>query len=134
MNAISCNLLFVYGTLRHGSGHHMADFLAERSRSLGEARVRGQLFDLGRFPGMLAPSAPDDWVLGDLLELHDAQQTLSELDRYEDEEGIFPRRLTKAYDLGGREVECWVYFYAGSMAQATRIPSGDYLMHQRRAK
>ena len=56
-----CRLLFVYGMLRRGSGHAMADFLAERSRFVGQARVRGRLYDLGRFPGMLAAEADDEF-------------------------------------------------------------------------
>jgi len=127
INDESCRSLFVYGTLRPGSGHPMAEFLRARSHLVGAARVRGQLFDLGRFPGMLPAETPDDWVTGELVDLHDVPATLSALDRYEDAEGIFPRRMAAAMLEDGREVSAWVYWYAGSLQQAKRIASGDYL-------
>ena len=49
-----CRHLFVYGTLRRGSGHPMSRFLAARARLLAGARVPGRLYDLGGFPGLTA--------------------------------------------------------------------------------
>lgn len=104
----------------------MADFLSRSSTFLSDARVAGRLYDLGRFPGIVSPEAANDWVVGELLELKDVDATLAALDRYEDSEGIFPRQLSTAVLADGRETLAWVYFYAGPMQDARRVPSGDW--------
>src|SRR5262245_13923992 len=93
-----CNLLFVYGTLRKGFDHPMADYLAARARHLGGGKVPGQLYDLGAYPGLLDAAGPEEWVYGDLYELREPAETLAALDRYEgralpDAPPLFERRM-----------------------------------------
>ncbi len=45
--------LFVYGTLRRALRHPMHGVLARQARFVGEGWVRGRLFDLGRYPGVV---------------------------------------------------------------------------------
>jgi len=53
MNACSPLHVFVYGTLRRGSGHEMHSFLAAWAELLGPASVRGRLYDInGLYPGL----------------------------------------------------------------------------------
>jgi gamma-glutamylcyclotransferase (GGCT)/AIG2-like uncharacterized protein YtfP len=73
--------LFAYGTLQQ-------DQLRGRTwphppRSIEVAVVRGELYDLGSYPGILAGS---DWVLGELWTLrpHHMDATLKALDAIED--------------------------------------------------
>jgi gamma-glutamylcyclotransferase (GGCT)/AIG2-like uncharacterized protein YtfP len=125
--------LFVYGTLRPGSAHLMAGFLAARARHLGPARAPGRLYDLGPYPGMVGPAADGDWVRGDLYELPQAQATLVALDRYEgysvgrEAECLFARGRTEAALEAGGRFRAWVYLYAGPLPEGRRIASGDYL-------
>lgn len=123
--------LFVYGTLRKGFDHPMACFLAERADHLGGARAPGLLYDLGRYPGMLDPAEPGDWVYGDLFALHDPAATLDALDRYEGcplpgEPALFERGLVAVTRDTGEAVTAWVYRYAGPVSEGQRLASGDY--------
>ena len=106
----------------------MARFLAERGRLLGSARVQGRLYDLGWYPGLLAPAAADDWVQGDLYELVDPDATLPRLDRYEiGASALFERCLTPVLRDAQEQVSAWVYYFRGKVNQGQRIASGDYL-------
>jgi gamma-glutamylcyclotransferase (GGCT)/AIG2-like uncharacterized protein YtfP len=124
--------LFVYGTLRHGSPHPMARFLAERARLVGQARVPGRLYDLGRYPGLTEPRTPEDWVFGDLFELEDPQLTLLELDHYEEcspadaQPWLFERRPVPVALATGETLTAWAYFYRGTVEENGRIVSGEY--------
>jgi gamma-glutamylcyclotransferase (GGCT)/AIG2-like uncharacterized protein YtfP len=51
---VTCNLLFVYGTLRTGFEAYRVR-QTTRVHYISKASVRGQLVDLGRFPGALKP-------------------------------------------------------------------------------
>src|SRR5271156_5857568 len=92
--------LFVYGTLRRRSRHPMARRLAETARFVGAAKIAGRLYNLGRYPGLLEPTSPNDWVHGDVYDLGErAAQVLAEMDAYESAESprpaFFERQLTK---------------------------------------
>lgn len=119
--------LFVYGTLRRASGHPMARFLAERARFVGEAKTRGKLYELGRYPGLVA--AEDGSVKGDVFELLDTE-TLWELDRYENGDSPrfvdFDRQEADATLASGETIRAWVYWYRGAVREEQRIVSGDY--------
>jgi gamma-glutamylcyclotransferase (GGCT)/AIG2-like uncharacterized protein YtfP len=90
--------LFVYGTLRPGSQAPMARILEARARCLGPAKIAGRLYHLGAFPGLVEPSQPDEWALGDLYELSEPEKLLGDLDRYENGDSarprLFERRMT----------------------------------------
>jgi gamma-glutamylcyclotransferase (GGCT)/AIG2-like uncharacterized protein YtfP len=122
--------LFVYGTLLRRSRHPMARFLAERARYAGAAQVRGRLYDLGRYPGMLEPSAEQDWVHGDLYDLGEGTTTLAELDAYEQAESPLPayfeRQVAEAVRADGTRLPVWIYWYRGAVAEGRRITSGRY--------
>ncbi len=104
--------------------------LAERRRYAGTAQVRGRLYDLGRYPGMLEPACDADWVHGDLYDLGDGTTTLAEMDAYEQAESprpaYFERRLGEAVQADGTRMAVWVYWYRGEAAESGRIPSGRY--------
>jgi gamma-glutamylcyclotransferase (GGCT)/AIG2-like uncharacterized protein YtfP len=121
--------LFVYGTLRRASPHPMARLLERRGRFLGESRVPGKLFDLGRFPGMVPCDAKEGTVAGDVYELTDPE-ALAELDRYENAESplpaFFERALTPVTLSDGVTVDAWVYWYRGYVDERQRVASGDY--------
>lgn len=127
--------LFVYGTLMShlegGMGKRVRARLAAECRSLGPAHVTGLLYDLGRYPGLVAGAAAGAGaVQGELLELRDPPQTLAWLDRYE---GIvegwarsceYDRRIVTAELASGEPVTAWVYNYRGPVHAARQITSG----------
>jgi gamma-glutamylcyclotransferase (GGCT)/AIG2-like uncharacterized protein YtfP len=111
--------LFVYGTLRAGSAHPMASFLAARARLLGGASCAGRLLDLGEYPGLVDDDDPRQRVAGELWELDaPAAPTLAALDEYEGcAEGLFERVRREVRGVGvPGEGPAWVYLHRGRSA------------------
>jgi gamma-glutamylcyclotransferase (GGCT)/AIG2-like uncharacterized protein YtfP len=110
--------LFAYGTLMRGYPLHRV--LAAQSTFLGEGAVRGQLLDLGRYPGLIDGTGR---VRGEIYRL-DGPELLPVLDR---EEGYnFERRRAIVTLANGRRARAWIYRYCGSQNRAVPIPDGDY--------
>jgi gamma-glutamylcyclotransferase (GGCT)/AIG2-like uncharacterized protein YtfP len=81
-----------------------------------QARVAGmELFDLGRYPGMLKSQAPTDFVYGEYQEFNDMPAALARLDRlegYREERGEknFYQRVVVEVELAfGETVEAYTY-------------------------
>lgn len=111
-------LLFTYGTLMRGYALHPV--LARGATFLGEARVRGRLLDLGRYPGLVDGAGT---VRGELYRI-DGPELLAAIDR---EEGYnFERRRATVTLVAGGRRRAWLYRYRGPRALATPIPDGDY--------
>lgn len=124
-------LLFVYGTLLRRSSHPMARFLAECAVFLGEVKIAGRLYNLGRFPGLTA-GEPGDWTYGDLYDLGErASTTLTELDRYEGDEStpeaLFHRKLAEVICADETKIQAWVWWFRGAVRPEQRLLSGRYL-------
>ena len=117
-------LLAVYGTLMQGCGGDRRAGVAGALRYRGPCRIRGALWDLGKYPGL---TAGEGEVLGELAELEDS--TLAALDAFEDEGSLYVRRRVRLIEP---EVEAWVYFYNQSPEGAQRIPGGCWRTHVRR--
>jgi gamma-glutamylcyclotransferase (GGCT)/AIG2-like uncharacterized protein YtfP len=115
----------VYGTLRRDGRNRDARELARSAKWLGLARVRGRLYGLGRYPGIRLPAGPGEWVVGEVYRLRNAERTLRTLDRYEGPR--FARVVTTAVGESGKRLRCWVYRYVGTVEEARRIVSGDWL-------
>ncbi len=124
--------LFVYGTLRPGSRHPMAKFLAEHAQHIGRGRMAGRLYDLGRYPGMVATCNQDELVIGDVFLMDDANWVLVKLDEYEGATGdtprLFDRKRRVAQLDDGSAIPAWVYEYQGIARGEDWLPSGNYLV------
>ncbi|MBI4083362.1 MAG: gamma-glutamylcyclotransferase [Candidatus Lambdaproteobacteria bacterium] len=132
------HLLFVYGTLRAGSGTAVQRRLARTARARGAARFAGRLYDLGAYPGAVPDRSGRRWVHGELLELVEVRRTLAELDRYEGcttagAGAEFRReRVQVATAAGARRA--WIYLYTRAVPPLREIPGGDYLRGRRRGR
>jgi gamma-glutamylcyclotransferase (GGCT)/AIG2-like uncharacterized protein YtfP len=75
--------VFVYGTLMRGQSNDIARF-TPAAQFLGCARVPGQLFDLGEYPGLLLaqPMQQAAWVRGEVYAID--PQLLVQLDALEE--------------------------------------------------
>jgi gamma-glutamylcyclotransferase (GGCT)/AIG2-like uncharacterized protein YtfP len=124
--------LFLYGTLlpelaRPALAAHVA-----RLTPLGPATVRGRLYDLGPYPGLILDAIPAGPVAGELFALPADPAVLRALDEYEgyDPTGpaacLFRRVECEATVPGGGTVPCWVYVYAGDVSRAEPVAGGDY--------
>jgi gamma-glutamylcyclotransferase (GGCT)/AIG2-like uncharacterized protein YtfP len=125
------SLLFVYGTLRPFVAIPMARWLATAAHYVGPARVRGRLYDLGRYPGMHAARGSREWVVGDVYRVPNPR-VLRVLDLYEAGSRVRPqfvrtRCVVRTRRAGGRAA--WVYLYRRGACSRPRIVSGDYRRH-----
>src|SRR5829696_6979985 len=123
--------LFAYGTLQPGLAPTAMRDLVERFRPVGRATVRGKLYHLGAYPGLiLEPDA--GLVHGQVLEMPDEPLLWRRLDSYEGfapdapERSLFRRVRCSARRADGTEVQCWTYVYNGDVRRAATIPSGAW--------
>lgn len=126
--------LFVYGTLREDAGHEMYHVLARHAVFVGAATVRGELYSLGDYPGLVPRYDTTDLIKGEVYEIRDdaLEHTLSVLDDYE---GLGPdnplpheyrRQLVHVTLDDGRHLEAWAYVVNRSLEGLGRIRSGDF--------
>ena len=119
--------LFVYGTLRRHFQNEHARLLADQGIWIGPARLRGRLYHLGSYPGMVL-TADAEWVSGELYQLRDGTGILAELDEYEQSAG-FSRVSGGVVAADGEDLPAWVYIYDLAVNETQRIVSGDYAAH-----
>src|SRR5215467_2496077 len=77
--------LFVYGTLRSSFHHPAHVHISNYFKFIGEARVKGKLFDLGPYPAAI-PSLEEKFVTGELYEAINElsfEKAIEALDEYE---------------------------------------------------
>ena len=112
--------LFVYGSLRSEFDNRYAAELRAAADLVGRGTVMGSIFRVGRYPGYRAE--PAGLVHGEVWRLRDPERTLTLLDEYEGDR--YRRALTPT---SIPDVEAWIYVFAGEVAAAQRIESGDFL-------
>jgi gamma-glutamylcyclotransferase (GGCT)/AIG2-like uncharacterized protein YtfP len=132
----STHKLFVYGSLRSGFHNPAYQYLTKYFRLLGEAVVKGKLYDNGSYP-VAIPTTDDFYINGELYESNSPDEfpwAIEQLDDYEGlnvEAGDFPRyrrELTKAYQVG-KPVDAWVYWFNGNVEGMKEITVGDVLLY-----
>lgn len=117
--------LFVYGTLRPKLAAAAQRRLIASFTEKGPATVRGTLYDLGPYPGLVAGAGV---VHGDLLATPPGTD-LDTLDAYEEcggESPLYRREATVATRPDGSDVAVWAYFYVRPVGTAPAIAGGDY--------
>ncbi|MFG0330165.1 MAG: gamma-glutamylcyclotransferase [Phycisphaerales bacterium] len=129
--AVPTDLLFVYGTLRRGSGHPMSLRLMRHSSVVGAGTVAGRLYRIGSFPGLVRDDSDGGGspsrVPGELLRLTDPLADLEWIDEYEgcapsDPDGsLFVREVTPIATDEGRTVDAWVYWFNRSVEGFERM-------------
>jgi gamma-glutamylcyclotransferase (GGCT)/AIG2-like uncharacterized protein YtfP len=128
--------LFVYGSLRSGFHNPAYDYLTKYFHFLGEAVVKGRLFDNGSYP--VAQATTDDhYINGELYELNNPDEfgwAIEQLDDYEGlnvdpgEVPLYHRAEVEAF-TGGTPTEAWIYWYNQSVENMPAIESGDVLKY-----
>lgn len=117
--------VFVYGTLRRGEANDI-NRLRPSPRYLGPARIRGTLYDLGPYPGVILGGAGRVW--GEIYAI--TPELERQLDVIEEvapvPSGEYARRhIVVAID--GQLVDCLVYEIDPQRVQGRpRIVSGDW--------
>ncbi len=118
--------VFVYGTLRRGGRNDIHRY-QPLPRLVTTARVRGRLYHLGRYPGLLLDDG--EWVLGEVYEV--TPSVLVQLDHLE---GLLPQptgeyhRRCVTVDTPEGPLPCVLYEIDPSRIQGRAlIEHGDWL-------
>ncbi|WP_274362838.1 gamma-glutamylcyclotransferase [Paenibacillus thermotolerans] len=126
------NKVFVYGSLQKGMGNHR--IVQRYVRSVQNASMRGWMFNLGCYPGVVVGSGV---VHGQLLELSQPERALSAMDILEGfQEPEHPRNLFERVKTivsldHGQTAECFAYILhdrnkAEICESAAFLPSGKW--------
>lgn len=125
---MSRQLVFVYGSLRRGTAGAMSVRFPEATYA-AEGKVRGRLYDLGAYPGLLLDGSAS-MVSGEVYEVDD--DTLRRLDEFELTSDYSRKRVE--VELGSERTQCWIYVPERNAEVITRyelIESGDWIAHIR---
>jgi gamma-glutamylcyclotransferase (GGCT)/AIG2-like uncharacterized protein YtfP len=119
VSGIDC--LFVYGTLKQGHyNYRVVEKLVGRVAC--GWRVRGTLFDLGRYPGLVLDGGGE--VRGELLESVGMGELLRVTDEIEGDE--YERVEVMAVSEDGVPRRAWTYRYLGETAGLRRLAGGEW--------
>jgi gamma-glutamylcyclotransferase (GGCT)/AIG2-like uncharacterized protein YtfP len=128
--------VFVYGTLRAGEANDIGQAAARSALAMpklvGEASVRGRLFDFGNYPGLV----PDDsgiHVKGDVYEIDERLvPVLDQIEQiYPGEAGLFMQHEVMV-DVGGAAFACLYYpVQPHAVRGLPEIGCGDWVAYRR---
>ncbi len=122
MSDEKCEMVFVYGTLRRRGSN---DFRMADSRFVAEGKVRGKLYRIDWYPGIVVDENAGP-VVGEIFMAN--AETIAALDEFE---GIEYRRVKIAVewvDAGESfTAEAWIWEWLGETREDQRIASGDWL-------
>lgn len=129
------NNLFVYGTLMTSAagariGKAQRARLQREATSLGNATISGRLYDLKRYPALVASA--NEIAHGEVFRLANPLSSFLWLDKYED---LVPGRETNEYArvvrpvwlASGEEIAAWVYLYLAEVPSKAHIADGRWI-------
>ena len=122
--------LFVYGTLMRGGAMHR--LLEREAEYLGPGWVRGRLYRVDDYPGLVPGGGPGDRVWGECYRLKAPARTLARLDAYEGcasgQAGRpeYRRERLPVHLETGAVLPAWVYVYRRPVHALRRIPDGRF--------
>ena len=119
--------LFVYGTLLRQSQSPMSSLLLSNSRFIDKAYIRGSLYDIGDYPGLIHSEKSKSKVLGEAFNLNKPEEVFKELDNYEGSE--YKRVKANIKLKNGQKLQAWVYEFNLPIDSYQCIESGDYMSY-----
>jgi len=129
--------IFVYGTLRQAFALPVHGSMKRYCRFHGQGSLRGHLYQLDGYPGVIETTRCRCRVQGELYRIIDKDELFLLLDDYEQCSAKYPkpheyvRKQVDTTARGGAGCRAWVYVYNLAVAGLERIPSGDYVSHMR---
>ena len=126
--------LFVYGSLRSGFQQAAYQYLSKYFRLLGEARVKGKLYDMGEYPVAL-PTNEERFIIGELYQINNTDEFSYAIGQLDDYEGLFPeneevplykRKAVTVY-CNNLQSTSWIYWFNGTVEGLPEIVTGDVL-------
>jgi gamma-glutamylcyclotransferase (GGCT)/AIG2-like uncharacterized protein YtfP len=130
LNSPSKEAIAVYGSLLAGMGGQEELGIGEQLRFVGPCEIRGSLFDLGEYPGLLLGSGV---VHAELYEIADAAALprLDEFELYDPDDPAGSLYIRKRARLTQPDRDAWLYEYNRDVSGMSSIPSGDWKSHCR---
>jgi len=125
--------LFVYGTLLSAAGHPNGARLQREARLMGEASMRGRLYRIEHYPGLVEGRDPHARVHGEAYALSDPANALKWLDAYEgitlgkENQSEYERVERPVRLASGEPFTAWVYLYRKDVAPFRLIADGRWL-------
>ncbi|HMG66904.1 MAG TPA: gamma-glutamylcyclotransferase family protein [Chitinophagaceae bacterium] len=141
MNNKSIYNLFVYGSLRSGFKSSAYEYISRFFSFVGEAKVRGTLYDLGQYPAGV-PVARENFIIGELYTIKNESEfswAIGQLDDYEgvtvepDEVQLYKRELIDVM-VNNTVTSAWIYWYNGKTEGCPVIESGDMIQYLQQKK
>ncbi|MFI5186986.1 MAG: gamma-glutamylcyclotransferase [Chitinophagales bacterium] len=138
MNA-GVHSLFVYGSLRSGFKSPAYEYISRFFSFVGNAKVKGKLFDLGLYPGGIS-TTEDSYIIGELYTIKLESEfawAIGQLDDYEgiavefDEIPLYKRELVDVFINNNPATFAWIYWYSGNVEGKPLIESGDMIQYLR---
>jgi gamma-glutamylcyclotransferase (GGCT)/AIG2-like uncharacterized protein YtfP len=136
MNGSGVYQLFVYGSLRSGFKSPAYEYISRFFSFVGDAKVKGRLFDLGNYPAGV-PSDEDSYIIGELYAIKYEPEfawAIGQLDDYEgvtiepDEVQLYKRELVDVF-TDKFVTKAWIYWYNRSVEGKPLIHSGDLIQY-----
>ena len=133
--------LFVYGSLRSGFRSPAYEYISRYFDLVGEAKVKGNLYDLGDYPAA-KPTEENKFIIGELYKIRSENEfawAIGQLDDYEgvhvgfDETQLYRRDITEVH-VGDTITKAWIYWYHGDLNDKPVIESGDVLQYMEQKK
>ena len=131
--------LFVYGSLRSGFRSPAYEYISRYFVFIGDARVRGKLFDLGSYPAGIKTN-DNTFIVGELYNIKSENEfawAIGQLDDYEgvtvepDEVQLYKREITEV-NINNTITHAWIYWYNGDTSGKKLIESGDMIEYMGR--
>jgi len=141
MNSPGLYQLFVYGSLRSGFKAPAYEYINRFFSFVGEATVKGKLFDLGSYPAGI-PGADDKFIIGELYTIKNEPEfawAIGQLDDYEgvsvepDEIQLYKREIVEVF-LSDTVTNAWIYWFNGKVDGKPEIESGDLIQYLQQKK
>jgi len=133
--------LFVYGSLRSGFRSPAYEYISRYFDLVGDAKVKGELFDLGTYPAA-KPTRDNKLIIGELYRIRNEKEfawAIGQLDDYEgvnvafDEMLLYRREITEV-QIDNKVTNAWIYWYVGDVKDKPVIDSGDVLQYMEQKK
>ena len=131
----------MYGSLRSGFRSPAYEYISRYFDLVGEAKVKGELYDLGTYPAA-RPTDNNKFIVGELYRIRNENEfgwAIGQLDDYEgvnvafDEMLLYRRELTEV-QIDNKVTNAWIYWYVGDVKDKPVIDSGDVLQYMEQKK
>jgi gamma-glutamylcyclotransferase (GGCT)/AIG2-like uncharacterized protein YtfP len=133
--------LFVYGSLRRGFHSHVYEYISRYFTLVGDAKVKGKLFDMGSYPAGI-PAEEEVFIVGELYQIKHENEfswAFGQLDDYEgvnveeDEMQLYRHEITEVI-YNGQITKAWIYWFNGEVSGRPVIASGDMIEYLNQKK